>query len=78
MTGPIEAKVAVPAVVSGAVATLATALFRVAQEFGVTDFTGGQTSALTGLGAAALLALNVAVGYLAPHTERYDLPEPSR
>ena len=70
MSGPLESKVAVPAVVGGALVGLSVALYKAVLAFGLFHPTPAQTAALLGLGAALLYLVQVVAGYLAPHTPR--------
>ena len=69
----VETKVAAPAIATAVVSTLGGATYALVLSFGWFHPTAGQTAALAGMGAAVVYLVQVAVGYLAPHTPRADL-----
>ena len=72
----VETKVAAPAIATAVVSTLGAAVYALILAFGWLHPTSGQTAALAGMGAAIVYVVQVAVGYLAPHTPRADLSAP--
>ena len=72
-SGPLEAKVAIPAVASSGLLLFVGAVLTLLQEFGA-GLTAGQVGAIVGVTAALLPAVQFVVGYLAPHTARPDVP----
>jgi len=74
-SGPLEAKVAVPAVASSGLLLFVGAVLTLLQAFGA-DLTAEQVGAIVGVTAALLPAVQFVVGYRAPHTARPDLHEP--
>lgn len=75
MIGPVtvETKVAAPAIATAVVSTLGAAVYALILAFGWLHPTAVQTAALAGMGAAVVYLVQVAVGYLSPHTHRADL-----
>ncbi len=71
----IETKVALPAVVVACLTVLAGAVYGLARAYGFNP-TPDQDLAILGLGTAVQYVAYVAVGYLAPHTPRPDVPHP--
>ena len=69
----VETKVAAPAIATAVVSTLGAAVYALILAFGWLHPTSGQTAALAGMGAAIVYLVQVAVGYMAPHTPRADL-----
>ena len=65
----IETKVSLPALVVAVLSALGGASYVLATSYGFHP-SAEQNTALTGLGAAVLYAVQVGVGYLAPHTSR--------
>jgi len=74
--GPLEAKVAVPAVASSGLLLLVGAVLTLLQAFGV-DLTDEQVGAVIGVTAALLPVVQFVVGYFTRHTARPDVPHPS-
>lgn len=69
----IETKVSLPAIVVAVLWSLGGAAYAVAKAYGF-DPTPEQNAALLGLAAALQYALQVTVGYLAPHTHIRSAP----
>jgi len=69
----VETKVAAPAIATAVVSTLGAAVYALVLSFGWFHPSAGQTAALAGMGAAVVYVVQVAVGYLVPHTQRADL-----
>lgn len=76
MTGPLETKVALPAVVVTCLDALAGACYALARAYGF-DPSPEQDLAILGIGTALSYVLWVVIAYLSPHTPRPDLQETS-
>ncbi len=75
--GNVELKVAVPLVATALTGTLGAAAYRTVLAFGWFHPTAQETISLAALGAALLVVVQGVSGYVAPHTSRPDLADPS-
>lgn len=74
-SGPIESKVAYPAIVTAVLRAGGTAFYGLALAEHWISPTPEQAAAIGGVGAWVLYAVGFIVGYLAPHTPRPDLAD---